>query len=590
MKLRTGLFLLVAGTLIPVLFLALLLGAMLIGHERDTFEALARDRNRAVISAVDAALDGHISTLKALSVSSNLASGHFRAFEGRLERILRSQPDWQDVILSGPDGRHLVDAANPGGESEVTTADMESVREVVRTRAPAIGSVVQRGSKREYGIAVRFPILQPGTQEVAYVLSAIIRTAPFQRLLESQALPEGWVSGLVDANLRFIARVPARAAGAMASDDFRAHIGAAPEGWYRGRTVEGTDSFTAFLRSPRTRWAIGLGVPAEVVTASSRHANWTLALGTIVALLLAAGIAWFTGRRIAEPIASLALAARRLGRNEQADGAPLRTSLDELHDVGRALTEATSAIGERGLLREREQAALRDADRAKDEFIAVLGHELRNPLSAIANSARLLREAPHGSRADAMAREIIERQTRQMTRLVEDLLDMSRLATGKMVLHRERFDLADAARSLVDTWLGAQRVAEGRVHVLASPAPIHADRARIEQVIANLLDNATKFTPPDRPVEVRVRAEGREAVLEVEDDGEGMTPDLLRGVFRPFVQGPQENHRPAGGLGLGLSVVEKLVALHGGTVSASSDGPGKGSTFTVRLPLSVPAG
>ena len=116
MKLRTGLFLLVAGTLIPVLFLALLLGAMLIGHERDTFEALARDRNRAVVSAVEAALDGHISTLQALSVSSNLASGHFRAFEGRLERILRSQPDWQDVILSAPDGRHLVDASNPGGE------------------------------------------------------------------------------------------------------------------------------------------------------------------------------------------------------------------------------------------------------------------------------------------------------------------------------------------------------------------------------------------------------------------------------------------------------------------------------------------
>ena len=579
-----------AGTLIPVLLLALLLGSLLIGHERETFERLARDRNRAVISAVDAALDGHVSTLKALSVSSNLATGQFRAFEGRLERILRSQPDWQDVILSAPDGRHLVDAANPGGEAEGAVADMESLQQAVRTRAPAIGSVAQRGSNREWGIAVRFPILRPGTGEVAYVLSAIIRPAQFQRLLASQALPEGWVSGLVDANLRFVARVPARAPGGMASDDFRSHIEPAPEGWYRGRTIEGIDSFTAYLRSSRTRWAIGLGVPADVVTASSRHATWTLLVGTVVALLLAAGIAWFAGRRIAVPIASLALAARRLGRGEQADGVPLRTSLEELHEVGRALTEASSAIGDRALLREREQAALREADRAKDEFIAVLGHELRNPLSAIANSTRLLREAPQGSRAEAMARDIIERQTRQMTRLVEDLLDMSRLATGKMTLHRERFDLADAARSLVDTWHGAQRVASGRVLVLASPAPVHADRARIEQVIANLLDNATKFTPPDRPVEVRVRTEGREAILEVEDDGEGMTPDLLQGVFRPFVQGPQENHRPAGGLGLGLSVVEKLVALHGGTVSASSGGPGKGSTFTVRLPLASPSG
>jgi signal transduction histidine kinase len=328
-----------------------------------------------------------------------------------------------------------------------------------------------------------------------------------------------------------------------------------------------------------------MAVPADVINLSSRQATWTLALGTLAALVLAFGFAWIASRRITSPIAALAAAARRLGRGGPAHVDGNIASFEELADVRLAVLEADAAIAERQTLREREQAALREGDRAKDEFIAVLGHELRNPLSAISTSSRLLREAPQGSRADAMAREIIERQTRQMTRLVEDLLDMSRLATGKLILQQEGFDLVDVTRTLVETWQQSQRLVEGRVRMSLAPAWVHADRARMEQVLANLLDNANKFTPPGRGIEVNVRSEGGKAILEVRDQGEGMPAALLASVFRPFEQGPQEHHRPSGGLGLGLSVVEKLVLLHGGTVTAESAGRGQGSTFRVALPL-----
>ena len=586
-KLRTGLFLLVAGALVPVLLLALVLGLLLIDHERETFRRGAIDRNRAFFSAVDAAIGGHVATLKALSTSSNLTLGNVVGYERRIARILDSQPDWDDVILTGPDGRILVDAAHPLPDVTTPDADVESILESVRTGKPTVGNVVQRGPSRAFGFAIRYPIYLG--KEVAYVLSAVVRPDQFQRLLDAQELPAGWASGVVDRTFHFVARIPHRTGADVASQGFIAEVAKADQGWYRGRTVEGMDTFTAFAKSPLSGWSMGLAIPASVVTASSRRAAWTLAIGTVIAIGLALAFAVFAGRRIAIPMASLAASARTLGTNEFVPS-DARGPFDELHDVDRALTESSIAIAERQSLREREQAALRESDRAKDEFIAVLGHELRNPLSAIVSSVHLQRLAPEGSPAAANAREIIERQTRQMTRLVEDLMDISRLATGKLALQRSSVDLGELARHCVETWQRSKRIGEGRVRLDIQPTWVDADRARIEQVLANLLDNANKFSAADTTIDVRVMVRDGEGVLEVEDCGEGIRPEMIGQVFKPFVQGPQGLHRPSGGLGLGLSVVQRLVELHGGRVDVKSDGIGRGCAFTVRLPLAAAPG
>jgi len=257
-------------------------------------------------------------------------------------------------------------------------------------------------------------------------------------------------------------------------------------------------------------------------------------------------------------------------------------------ELARALTEAADGIREREALRTRERLALREAYRAKDEFLAMLGHELRNPLSAITTAVQVMRAAPAGSGMETQARTIIERQSRQMTRLIEDLLDVSRLTMGKVRLHPEAFDLEQLVRHLVQTWEQSRRIEAGRVSVLTQPAWVRADRARVEQVFANLLDNATKFTPPNRVIAVEVRRDGDDAVLEVRDQGAGIAPEMLGEVFKLFVQGPQGPDRTRGGLGLGLAVVRRLVEMHGGSVRAASAGPNLGSTFTVRLPAVEP--
>jgi PAS domain S-box-containing protein len=239
--------------------------------------------------------------------------------------------------------------------------------------------------------------------------------------------------------------------------------------------------------------------------------------------------------------------------------------------------------------RERAHAQAEAESRAKDEFFAMLGHELRNPLGAITTALHVIELCGPLDERSAEARAIIGRQVRHLVRLVDDLLDVTRLATGKVSLSLRRIDLAAVARRAV---AGAVTSAGGRTLACRADAPvwIDADETRIEQILGNLLGNALKFTPADGRVTVAVTVEGAEAVLRVEDTGAGIHPDLLPRIFDLFVQGQTTLHRREAGLGIGLTLVRRLVDLHRGRIEAASGGPGRGSAFTIRLPAARPPG
>ena len=582
MKLRSRLYLLVAGAVIPLVGLALILGALLVDNERETFQRGVLDRSRAVMSAVDADLRGHLDSLQVLTANSTLASGDLRDFHYEAVRALVLQPEWSNITLADAQGHVLLMGVRPFGEAMPEDPDPESLARAVRTRQPVVGSLRSWNTLGgRPAISVRVPIETGG--KVTHVLTAVIPPGRFERLIAAQNLPPEWVMGLVDREFRFIARIPAPPTE-FASPAFREAALGAREGWYRGLTAEGRDTFTAHRTSLLSGWSLGIAMPTDRVFASAAGFAWALALGTIVTLALALVLAWWMSRRISRPIAALAASARMLGQPGRPAAVADAQRLEEVRDVQQALDAADAAIREREALQLREQAALKAADRSKDEFLAMLGHELRNPLSAITTSSHVLRSVPAGSRMHTQAQAIIERQTRQMARLVDDLLDISRLTMGKVTLKPEVFDAGQLAPLLVQTWEQSGRVSRGRIALQASPAWIEADRARIEQVIANLLDNANRFTPAGRPIHLRVAAEGNHAVIEVADEGEGIEPTLLDTIFKPFAQAPQGVDRSHGGLGLGLAVVKRLVEMHSGTVSVTSAGAGKGATFTVRLP------
>ncbi len=239
--------------------------------------------------------------------------------------------------------------------------------------------------------------------------------------------------------------------------------------------------------------------------------------------------------------------------------------------------------------RKRNEEALRENDRRKDEFLAMLAHELRNPLAPIHNGMQVLRLAGRDDPTAGHVLEMMDRQIRHLVRLVDDLLEVSRITRGKIKLRRERIELSAAIRGAIET---SRPLIEAAGHELTvdlppEPMPLHADLTRLAQVLTNLLNNAAKYTPPGGHIWVSARREGAGAVVRVADTGVGIPAEVLPHVFDLFVQEERSLDRSQGGLGIGLTLVKRIVEMHGGTVEARSAGRGGGSEFTVRLPLAA---
>lgn len=235
--------------------------------------------------------------------------------------------------------------------------------------------------------------------------------------------------------------------------------------------------------------------------------------------------------------------------------------------------------------RKRTEQELRESDRRKDELIAVLAHELRNPLAPLINAVQLLRRATNDAATHNQALAMIERQTLSIAKLVDDLMEMARVTSGRLQLQKERVSLADVVTRSVET-VGAlidQRRHRLNVTLPLLPLEVCADAARLQQILVNLLNNAAKYTDDGGHIDLIVSREGEHAVVRVRDTGIGIEPELMSRLFQPFTQSPHSVGRSRGGLGIGLSLVRRLVELHGGSIEARSE-VGAGSEFTVKLP------
>jgi signal transduction histidine kinase/ActR/RegA family two-component response regulator len=248
----------------------------------------------------------------------------------------------------------------------------------------------------------------------------------------------------------------------------------------------------------------------------------------------------------------------------------------------RALREANAALAAEARVARTREAAARNAERAKDEFVAMLGHELRNPLTALAAAAQVLQKAGSGAAAETAG--MVGRQVEQMTRLVEDLLDLTRVTRGKVSLAREPLELTALVGKTLDELAAAGRLGRHALSRELSPVWVRADPARVAQIVANLVGNAVKYTPAGGAIGVSVWRDGDTAVLRVRDSGAGMAPELAARAFDLFVQADDTNQRGAGGLGIGLALVKQLAELQGGKAFAASTGPGEGAVLTVTLP------
>ncbi len=589
MRLRSQLLLFALATLLPLVAFAVLLSGLLVERERDTFRRGAADRARAILTAVDLQLSGVVTALDGLALSRAIDENDLADFHTQAQRVLASRPDWRTLQLASTSGQPLVDASVTFG-SPLPAFDGAPYRErVVKGAQPVVGVLTRASGMAESYVPVVVPVLRYG--DVRYLLSATVAPAAFNDLLAQQKLPDTWTGAVLDAVQRVVARnrETERFVGSLATADLRREIDAADAGWFVGTTLEKREVYVAYERSPVSRWTVSLGVPVEVLEAGAKRTRSLMVLGLAAALALTLLLATLLSRKLAAPLAEVAEAARAIGR-----GDPVKprkpSSIEELRHLAASLDAAATAVRTREAEQRAAEEALRAADRQKDDFLAMLGHELRNPLSAIASASQILRRAPQRPDLAPNASGVIDRQVRHMARLIDDLLDVSRVTRGAIEIVRRPLDLGAAVNSVVATWRGAGRFAGHEVEVRADGAWILADASRVDQIITNLLENALKYTPAGGRVRVEVRRDGDRVLLEVSDTGVGLSPELAARMFDLFVQGEQPLDRRQGGLGIGLTLVKRLAELHGARVAGTSDGPGRGARFTVEWPaIEAPA-
>ena len=588
MKIRTYLLLMIGAIIVPVFLLAAIALRTLLHSEREAALHTLSETASATALLVDRELGSAEAALRVLARSPHLASGDMAGFYRHATSADRG--DGGRTILFAPSGQQLINTVQPLGAPLPPPPDyvQTRTRRVIETQRTVVSGLISGAVQKIPVTTINIPVPLDGGRR--YVLASVFSPDYFSKVIARRALAPGWKLSVVDTEGHVIARngEPAHF-GEFANPALMRAAAGRSEGLARYDTRAGVDAYHAFFRSPMSGWLVTVSVPARDIEGAARQAVTLTAAGMLVALLCAAGAAALFGRRLLRAIQDAGRSAAMLSRGEVPhSGGSEIAEVDHLqhalHDAGAKLAQASA---ERAALLRSEQEARVLAEQqveTRDNFLAMLSHELRNPLSGIVGATQLLRAGPASAALKERAQDILLRQSKHLTRIVDDLLDLARLARGKVELDMRPLDLAAVTHAIVDALRVGGRV-EHTVRCELAPAWIRGDLTRIEQVVGNLVGNALKYTPAGGAVDITLAARDGQAWLTVRDNGIGIAPELLPCLFDIFVQGQVTLDRSQGGLGIGLSVVRSLVQLHGGAITAASDGPGKGSSFTLRLPL-----
>ena len=473
----------------------------------------------------------------------------------------------------------------------VNLGDRSHFKRAISERRFIAGDYVFGRVIRRHTINLTYPVIdRSGT--VAAVVFAAMDLAGLDTFVNDINLPPGSVLVTADANGTIISRrpdperwfgsrVPARLREAMQGAGRRAVVIQDEDG------VERLHTFARVGVPTLSDYTVTIGIPTEIVTAGARRAQLMSLVGLAATTMLALLAAWLAGDvLIVQRVRKLKDTATRIAAGDLHARSGIAYEREEIGQLAEALDGMAAILQKKEAARGLAERELRAADQRKDEFLAMLAHELRNPLAPISTGAHLLKLLHSDNAQITQTCAIIARQVEHMTGLVDDLLDVSRVTRGLVSLSTQVLDLrkvvddaAEQIRPLIAT----------RRHTVVLDLPLDAatvkgDHKRLVQVVANLLNNANKYTPEGGRIELRLRQDDGDYVLTVSDDGIGMEPALVARVFDLFSQAERTPDRSQGGLGLGLALAKSLVELHGGSVHAESAGLGKGSSFTVRLP------
>ena len=593
MRIRTHLLLLVAAVLVPVIVASgLALDTIREGERQAVLRGL-KETVRATSLIVDRELKGSIAAATALGNSKNLRDGDLRAFHAEASAFNQLPDVW--TVLYDAQGAQLVNTVGLYGVPASPLKSPEAA-EAIALGQPVASNVRTGSVTGRLLTTISVPAVAGGGK--AFVVAQVFSVEHWKNKALQEGLPSDWVVAVLDRKGNFISRSlnSQQRVGKPAAPDLVAAAAAAPHGLVIHRTLEGVLSYDAFTHSEFTGWTIAVAMPVKAVEAAANKAVWLAFAGMLTAVVLAALAVAVFGRSLMRAIEGACQSALALGRGQQP--LPHPTGIHEIDKLHEALAGAAALLAiesrsrqdsetARQRLLENETLARESAEAdnsAKDQFLAMLGHELRNPLAAIAGATALLERSGSGRLGGDRCVEIISRQNNHLRRIVDDLLDVSRLMAGKIDLVRQPLNIADAARNCVDALRTTDLALNKQITVEAVPVWVNGDPVRIDQILNNLLANALKFCTSGDEVCLKVTEVHGVALVAVRDSGRGISAELLPRVFDAFVQGPAPLNQTQSGLGIGLALVRQLVRLHGGDVEASSGGMGQGATFSFSMP------
>jgi signal transduction histidine kinase/CheY-like chemotaxis protein len=585
-SLRWRLLLLVALAIAPLVAMTIAAGI----REREHALASARENLQRLANLAGAneaqSLESAMQILRDLS-SVPAVAGKGAGCAELMADILSKNTDFVNFGVIELDGTVSCSAVEPA--VPVNLGDRPHFQRAVAERRFVAGNYVFGRVIRKHTVNVTYPVIK--RDKVVAVLFAAFDLSELDKFVADIELPDGSVLWTLDEEGTVISRRPDRANWiGKKMTDAAVRLAATRHAQAVLVDADGVERLYASARvGPHSlsNYTVLIGVPEDEILADARRDQRFAIAGLVTTVLLAGLAAWWGGEiLIVRRVRALARTANLIASGSLSTRTGIRYGNEEISELARSLDEMARSLEIKEVERDLAEEQLVAADKRKDEFLAMLAHELRNPLAPICAGAQLLRETQAGNPVVASTAAIISRQADHMTRLVDDLLDVSRVTRGLVKLDREALDFRtivhDAAEQIRP--LIARKRQQLTLDLPQLACMVGGDRKRMVQVAGNLINNAAKYTPNGGHIKVTLAARHGQATLTVADDGIGMAPGLVPTVFDLFTQGERTSDRSQGGLGLGLALVKTLVRLHGGSVRADSAGLGLGSTFTVEIP------
>ncbi len=597
MPIRTQLIILVLAVIAPVAVLAAMATLGLWDLQRDAYQQRFLERVSALRIALDTELDNSMRQLRDFSESIETdGSSSIAGFDRQSERLLVNHPAWSMIGVVGANGA-VIARADRRPALAAAHFNQSLVEEVKASTQGLISNLVDvPAAPGTFVTYLAMPIVRSGIFRGAIYIG--IESSAWLDFFRRYPIDERATLTLNDRAGRIVTRTldNEKWAGQRSTQAYLSRTVGRTEGSMLVPGVDERGYYSAFSRSRISGWIVGTGVPQADVDAALSRPTLMILFSVFAAGALATLFAYTLGSRITGALTALAQSVAWLTSGERRlPQEPL--PIGEAETVRRALIDGAQLLAarERSLndalaAEARSRSAAESASRSKDDLLAMLGHELRNPLNAMKAAVSVLDMANVRPEVAVRARDVVKRQIGHLTSIIDDLLDVARLDSGKAQLNNVTLALDAVVRHVVETF-GETGSSSGHAVVVELDAVwVIGDETRIEQVVSNLLDNACKYTPRGGRISVRVFTEGNDAVLSISDSGSGIAPDVLPRIFDLFAQGERTLDRSQGGLGLGLTVVRRLVHLHQGSIEASSDGLDRGAIFTVRLPrVAAPA-